>query len=176
MHRSYTVAAKHLKYERLVTVYHKDLYKYACWLIGDATVAQDVLQETYLKAWKAIDSLNDEAAAKPWLITILRRENARRFERKQFNIVDIDDVSVIDEQQHSDEQLIKSEIREHIMMLSEEYRDPLLMQVVLGFDTEQISQVLGIHKKTVLTRLFRARNQLRTAINNNQHNMGVGNE
>ncbi|MCV5390693.1 hypothetical protein OFC62_38855, partial [Escherichia coli] len=57
----------------------------------DKAIAEDLVQETCLRAWKSLDSLQDEKAAKSWLITILRRENARRFERKQFDLVDIDD-------------------------------------------------------------------------------------
>lgn len=82
---------KQRKYEALVRAYHKDLFRYAYWLCKDKSVAEDLVQETCLRAWKALDSLQDEKAAKSWLITILRRENARRFERKQLDLVDIDD-------------------------------------------------------------------------------------
>lgn len=165
---------KRIRYEQLVSNYHLDLYKYACWLIGDSNVAQDVLQETFLRAWKSLDSLKDDKAAKAWLITILRRENARRFERKQFNTVDIDDVSLAADDSDCDVNYITTEIREHIMMLSEEYRDPLLLQVVFGYDSEQISQILSLNPKTVLTRLFRARNQLRAVINANTNIVDSG--
>ena len=43
-----------------------------------------------LRAWKSLDALRDDAAAKPWLLTIVRRENARYFERKRLETVDID--------------------------------------------------------------------------------------
>ena len=87
---------KQKRYEALVKAFHADLFRYAMWLIKDKAIAEDVVQETFLRAWKSLDSLKDEAAAKSWLITILRRENARRFERKQFDLVDIDDVVVAD--------------------------------------------------------------------------------
>ena len=45
-----------------------------------------------LRAWKAQDSLQDEAAAKPWFLTIMRREYARTFERKRLATVDIDEL------------------------------------------------------------------------------------
>ena len=68
-----------------------------------------MVQETCLRAWKSLDSLQDEKAAKSWLITILRRENARRFERKQFDLVDIDDygndAKVSDDPHHQQEWL-----------------------------------------------------------------------
>ena len=45
-----------------------------------------------LRAWKAQDSLQDEAAAKPWFLTIIRREYARTFERKRLVTVDVDEL------------------------------------------------------------------------------------
>ena len=69
---------KQKRYEALVRAFHADIYRYAYWLVKDKAVAEDIVQETFLRAWRSLDSLKDEKAAKSWLITILRRENARR--------------------------------------------------------------------------------------------------
>jgi len=76
--------------EHLVKAYSSWLYRYAYWLAGNKATAEDLVQETYLRAWRFLDSLKDEAAAMSWLTTILRRENARRFERKQFEYSDVE--------------------------------------------------------------------------------------
>lgn len=152
---------KQTRYEALVKALHADIYRYAVWLIKDKSIAEDVVQETFLRAWKSLDSLKDEGAAKAWLITILRRENARRFERKQFDTVDIDDVSVEDTASHSEGSMHHQEIRKAIASLSEEYREPLTMQIIMGFSGDEIAQQLDLNKNTVMTRLFRARNQLK---------------
>lgn len=157
--------SKESKYQQLVTIYHADLYRYAYWLCGDPHIAEDITQETFLRAWRALDSLHEPKAAKSWLITILRRENARRFERKQLQLVDIDDVPVADEVSDStDEMLEKDQIRKHILMLATEYREPLMLQVIGGFSGDEIGDMLGLNKNTVMTRLFRARNQLKTLL------------
>ncbi len=151
---------KQKKYEALVRAYHRDLYRYAYWLCHDKTVAEDLVQETCLRAWKSLDSLLDEKSAKAWLITILRRENARRFERKQLDLVDIDDVSY--EVKISDDAHHQSQwVQQQIMQLDIEYREPLFLQVVAGFSGEEIADILELNKNTVMTRLFRARNQLK---------------
>ncbi|PMH39654.1 RNA polymerase subunit sigma [Vibrio sp. 10N.286.49.C2] len=151
---------KQRKYEALVRAYHRDLFRYAYWLCKDKSIAEDLVQETCLRAWKSLDSLQDEKAAKSWLITILRRENARRFERKQFDLVDIDDfgneAKVSDDPHHQQEWL-----HAQIMKLDVEYREPLFLQVVAGFSGEEIGDILDLNKNTVMTRLFRARNQLK---------------
>ena len=69
-------------FESMVHAYSKDLYRYGYWLSRDSAIAEDLVQETFLRAWRAIDSLNDAKAAKSWLFTILRRENARRSGRR----------------------------------------------------------------------------------------------
>jgi RNA polymerase sigma-70 factor (ECF subfamily) len=155
---------KQKRYETLVKALHADIFRYAMWLIKDKAIAEDVVQETFLRAWKSLDSLKDEAAAKSWLITILRRENARRFERKQFDLVDIDDVAVPDPKDFGDVTLEHRELRRIMSGLSEEYREPLMMQILMGFSGDEIAEQLNLNKNTVMTRLFRARNQIREAL------------
>lgn len=143
---------------------HADVYRYAYWLIKDKAIAEDVVQETFLRAWKSLDSLKDDKAAKAWLITILRRENARRFERKQFDLVDMDDVSLADDGPMHETQIEHGELHKLMENLSEEYREPLMLQVIFGYNGEEIAQELSLNKNTVMTRLFRARNQLKEAL------------
>ncbi|PMK01170.1 RNA polymerase subunit sigma [Vibrio sp. 10N.261.55.A7] len=165
---------KHRKYEALVRAYHRDLFRYGYWLCKDKSIAEDLVQETCLRAWKSLDSLQDEKAAKSWLITILRRENARRFERKQFDLVDIDDYGndaiVSDDPHHQSEWL-----QTLIMKLDVEYREPLFLQVVGGFSGEEIGSILELNKNTVMTRLFRARNQLKEMMDSSQSTRGQQN-
>ncbi|MEL6115297.1 sigma-70 family RNA polymerase sigma factor [Photobacterium sp. SP02] len=158
---------KQTRYEALVRAWHKDLYRYAYWLCHDQHIAEDLVQETCLRAWRSLDSLNDDSAAKAWLITILRRENARRFERKQLDLVDIDDHPVADDHDTDAGGLNESELgqlQQMIKQLPSEYREPLVLQVMAGFNGDEIANILGLNRNTVMTRLFRARNQLKDAL------------
>ncbi|NAW66656.1 sigma-70 family RNA polymerase sigma factor [Photobacterium halotolerans] len=158
---------KQTRYEALVRAWHKDLYRYAYWLCHDQHIAEDLVQETCLRAWRSLDSLNDDSAAKAWLITILRRENARRFERKQLDLVDIDDHPVADDHDTDAGGLNESELgqlQHMIKQLPSEYREPLVLQVMAGFNGDEIANILGLNRNTVMTRLFRARNQLKDAL------------
>jgi RNA polymerase sigma-70 factor (ECF subfamily) len=166
------MANKQKRYEVLVLALHSDIFRYAYWLVKNKTVAEDIVQETFLRAWKSLDSLKDEKAAKSWLITILRRENARRFERKQFDLVDIDDVSVIDDQLSNEIEIEHRELRAIMASLSEEYREPLMLQIVFGYSGDEIAQQLDLNKNTVMTRLFRARNQVKEALDKSNDNRG----
>lgn len=158
------IKAKQRRYEALVREMHTDVYRYAYWLVKDKAVAEDIVQETFLRAWKSLDSLKDQKAAKAWLITILRRENARRFERKQFDLVDMDDVSLADDGLTEDTKAEHRELHRLMNNLSDEYREPLMLQVVFGYNGEEIAKELNLNKNTVMTRLFRARNQIKEAL------------
>lgn len=167
------MASKQKRYEALVQALHTDIYRYAYWLIKDKAIAEDVVQETFLRAWRSLDSLKDEKAAKSWLITILRRENARRFERKQFDLVDMESVSIADDESLSHETDIEHrELRQLISNLAEEYREPLMLQVIFGYSGEEIAEQLGLNKNTVMTRLFRARNQIKEQLEKDDEGRG----
>jgi len=162
---STNMASKQIRYEALVRALHGDLYRYAYWLCHDKHIAEDLVQETFLRAWRALDSLKDEKAAKSWLITILRRENARRFERKRLDMSDYDEAIIEDTQTINHEQNMENQLlREKIAKLPIEYREPLVLQVLGGFSGEEIATLLDLNKNTVMTRLFRARNQLKEAL------------
>jgi len=153
------------RFERIVTAFHAALYRYAAWLCRDPDIAEVVLQESLLRAWKSFDALREDDAAKQWLLTIVRRENARYFERKKLEMVDIDELSPSQAAMiavSSDPEL--DEMREAIYRLEDDYREPLVLQVLMGYSTKEIADLMGINPGAVLTRLHRARNKLRQTI------------
>lgn len=173
---SNNMITKQVRYEALVKALHGDLYRYAYWLCREKQVAEDLVQETFLRAWRALDSLKDEKAAKSWLITILRRENARRFERKRFDMGEFDEANITDTHSLSNEQDMENQwLRDKIAQLPVEYSEPLVLQVLGGFSGEDIAKILKLNKNTVMTRLFRARNQLKEAIEAEPEQRGLYN-
>jgi len=153
------------RFNGLAEAYSTDLYRYAMWICGSDALAKDLVQETFLRAWRALDSLNDVVAAKSWLITILRREYARTFERKVPKFTDLDKVVIADDDElEPDEQAERDLLRQGILKLEPKYRDPLLLQAVFGHSCAEISEQLGISKSAVMTQLFRAREKLRAQL------------
>src|SRR5690606_4412597 len=118
----------------------------AFWLCKNQALAEDLVQETFLRAWRSLDSLQNDKAAKAWLFTILRRENARLYERYRPDLVDIDDMSISDEEEQSPEQeMDRGLLHQAIMKLEAEYRDPLLLQVIGGFSGKEIADILDLN-------------------------------
>lgn len=150
------------EFEQTLRALRPDLLRFALWLARDVATAEDVVQEAMLRAWKSRTELVDADALKPWLLTIVRREHARLYERKRLELTDVDSLVASDDPQlaASDDEQTR-ELRLAIFGLPEEYREPLVMQVLGGFSTQEIATELGLSQGAVLTRLFRARDRLR---------------
>jgi len=141
-----------------------ELVRFAYWLARDRSVAEDVVQEAMLRAWRARSELKDAAAARHWLLTIVRREHARLYERKRLVTVDVTEVVA-----REDIALARAgvgegdllDLRRAILRLPDDYREPLVMQVLGGYSTAEIAKEMNLSIPAVLTRLFRARNRLR---------------
>ena len=148
---------------RLLESFRPDMLRFALWLARDRSVAEDVVQEAMLRAWRSHAELKDARAARPWLLTIVRREHARLFERKRLPTTTLDELTEADAAHLAgpDEPELLG-LRLAILRLADEYREPLVLQVLGGFSTAEIAAELGLSQSAVLTRLFRARNQLRS--------------
>lgn len=150
-----------LDFEALVNGHSRDLYRYAYWLCGDRSIAEDLVQDTLLRAWKSLHRVNEPKALKGWLITILRRENARRFERQRPQYSDIPVEELGSHRIGYDTSTEAFALRQALHQLPEGYREPLMLQVLGGYSQQEIADRLGITSAGAGTRLFRARQKLR---------------
>jgi RNA polymerase sigma-70 factor (ECF subfamily) len=165
MHGTEHPAGNQRRFAAVIEPLRADLYRFALWLARDRQVAEDVVQETLLRAWRSLDGLKDVQAAKHWLLTIARREHARLYERKRHETVNIDDLIAVESpmlasEEHRPDDEVHT-VRRAILALEDEYREPLVLQVLMGYSTDEIAAHMNINQGAVLTRLFRARNRLR---------------
>lgn len=159
-----------MRFDRVVAAMQKDMYRYAAWLSRDPAVAEDVVQEAMLRAWKSLDALRDDAAAKHWLLTIVRRENARHFERRRLETVDIDELTASQSAMlAATDDADLDEMRMAIFRLDDDYREPLVLQVLLGHSTSEIAELMNLRQGAVLTRLHRARIRLKQIFDDDEN-------
>lgn len=152
---------KHVQFEALMRSVMPELHSYALWLCRNPHLAEDLVQEALLRAWKSLHSLRDFSKAKSWLMMIVRREHARHYERTRPEPMDIQAKDFPEALlMHRDEAPEIAELRQAVFELDQEYREPLVLQVLLGYSTAEIAELMDLSQGAVLTRLFRARKKL----------------
>ena len=155
-------STKQQRYESLVAALYQDVYRYAYWICKNQPLAEDLVQETFLRAWRSLESLQNDKAAKAWLFTISRRENARLYERYRPELVDIEEQTIAERSANEPDHSMDRELLHNaINRLEPDYREPLLLQVLGGFSGKEIAEILDLNNNTVMTRLFRARSKLK---------------
>mgnify|MGYP000072495495 CR=1 FL=1 len=162
---------KQQRFEQLVQCYSTDMFRYALWLCGNREIAEDLVQEAFARAWKNLHQLRQAGKEKAWLMTIVRNENARRFQRVQPDFVDIEDHAWsmrADANLEPEKQTERRILRKAMLELEEEYREPLIMQVIHGLSCREIAEALELTENAVMTRIFRAKQKVKTALTESQ--------
>jgi RNA polymerase sigma-70 factor (ECF subfamily) len=158
---------KQQAYEQCVLAYSDDLYRYAIWLSKDVSMAEDLVQECCLRAWKSLDKLREATSSKAWLITILRNEFNRQFARYRPDMVELELDQVAGKDLENDASTEAFVLRQALAELADEYREPLVLQVIGGFSCDEIAGICGISKSAAMTRLFRAKQKMREVLQPN---------
>ncbi len=166
---------------------HADaLYTFAFHLTYKEEDARDLVQDTFLKAYRFIDSYIAGTNAKAWLFKILKNTfiNEYRRKSKEPNRVDIDDVAAyqdVDDASHVGsldlreevvQGLIGDEVTKAINQLPVDFRTVILLCDVEGFSYEEIAKIVDIPVGTVRSRLHRARNLLKDMLRNYAKTLG----
>lgn len=156
-------------FEALVNAYSTDLYRYACWLCKEPQLAEDLVQETFMRAWKALDKLDKPESARAWLFTILRRELSRHLGKQKMDLVALESVVEDDPNLFHDSSQGKVEawaLRQALKKIEPQYLEPLLLQVIGGYRCDEIGEMMAVKKGAIMTRVSRARQQLRELLLN----------
>jgi RNA polymerase sigma-70 factor, ECF subfamily len=149
------------------------LYGFAMTLTRDQTEAEDLVQETYLRAARAFGRLLPDSNLKSWMFAIMRNAwlNQLRHTRSGPRFVELD----ADGEEHGDwldplacdphvlylRKLEREEVRAAIDSLPRPHREVIVLRDIEGFSYQQIARILGCPAGTVMSRLGRARERLR---------------
>jgi RNA polymerase sigma-70 factor (ECF subfamily) len=151
--------ARHARFDALLAAHLPSLSRVAYRICGHRETAEDVVQETLIRAWKYMDNIRDEKAAKGWLFMILRRECARSFQRQTPLAAEMEIERLTDGKYES--AIDTMALYEAIDSLPDKYRLPLIFHAIGGYGVKKIATELELNSATVKTRLFRAREKLR---------------
>jgi RNA polymerase sigma-70 factor, ECF subfamily len=166
-------ATRARRFDEQISPYLAILYRAALRLAGTAPDAEDLVQETCLRAFRALDQLREPAAAKVWVFAILRSVFLRRVKRQAAElVVAVDDLDTavrssagLSWQEDTPlRRALLEEVRQATIDLPLVYREPIVLAHVAGFSYREMAQILEIPVGTVMSRLFRARRLLSRAL------------
>ncbi len=151
------------------------LYGYAMVLSRDRTEAEDLVQETCVRAIQAIENLRPDSNVKSWLFTILRNIwlNRLRRQRGAPKMVELDgDESTAQTAVAASKdphalyvsKMEREQVREAIQQLSDEFREVIVLREYGDLSYQEIASVVGCPAGTVMSRLGRARSKLRSLL------------
>lgn len=154
---------------QLVTLYERDLLRMCFVYLRDAALAEDAVQETFLKAYKALPSFREEASEKTWLMRIaintckdMRRSGWFRYVNRN---VSLDSLPAPLQDPTGEDNLLTMEI----MRLPRKQMEVILLYYYQHMTVYDIGQLLGITGTSVSQRLKKARQQLRNALEGEQN-------
>jgi len=161
-----TLAERRARFESLTSPHIEALYRTALRMTGRQDRAEDVVQDTYLRAWKYFGTFEQGRDPKVWLFAILRNAvfEASRLRKRQLGSASLDEIGADRVESASEsplEKLTDQDVLAAIDRLPEEFRMVVLLAVVEEMKYREIAEALAIPIGTVMSRLFRGRKLLR---------------
>jgi RNA polymerase sigma factor (sigma-70 family) len=143
--------------------YAKRLYNTALRIVGQEQDAEDVLQESFLDAFRNLQSFEGRASMGTWLHRIVVNRSVNLLKSRKLILTDAEPEIPVDP--HSDEDaadltLQVEQIRKAVMALPTGYRTVLSLHLFEGYDHEEIASILGIAHTSARSQYHRARNAL----------------
>jgi RNA polymerase sigma-70 factor (ECF subfamily) len=161
-----------------LSVYLDSLYGYAMVLTRDATVAADLVLETYVRGLSAIKSVKADCLVKSWLFTILRTIWLNQLPKQctALKIVELNDENSADvvpeifQGSHAlgESKLEPEQVREAIQQLPVEFSEIIILREHEELSCQEIATLLECSPQTVVARLARARSKLRILLSESQ--------
>jgi RNA polymerase sigma-70 factor (ECF subfamily) len=164
-------------FEQLAMPYFERLYNFACWLTHDRQEAEDLVQETYVKALKGFSSFQPGTNFRAWIYKILRNSflTSRTGLRVTATVpldLEGDEENLPKVKETPESILLQRSDREFVQQALEQlpvaYREVLLLCEVEEMSYQEISATLAIPMGTVMSRLSRARRALRAGVQTTQ--------
>lgn len=173
------------RFEELTLPHLDRLYRYALRLSRQAAEAEDLVQETYLHAWRAFERTDLSGDCRPWLFRILTNLFISRYRRKKREpaLMDFQENPAFADGRSTDETItagdteplldrLDDRVKAALDALHPEFRAVLLLAAVEGLSYEEIARVCEIPIGTVMSRLHRGRTQLKDRLRGYAQEMG----
>ena len=154
-----------LGYKELYVRYSKAMYNTCLRMLNNVAEAEDVLQESFIEAFKNLERFEHRTSFGGWLKQICINRSINQLKKRKIDWVDIERTAVYD---HADEKEIDEmetnmqveSVKKAIMKLPDGYRTVLNLYLMEGYDHEEISEILQVAESTTRSQYMRAKQKL----------------
>lgn len=153
-------------FEKQIEEFYPRLHRsMTAYLAGSGIEAEDILQETFLKAYKSLDQFEGKSNMYTWLYSIARNKSIDEFRKRKYesnrSALPVEEFELeSDEFKSEDKREDVKLLKEAIAQLPEMLRSIVVMKSIDGLSYPEISEVTGVNEQTLKNRMFRARKQL----------------
>ncbi len=168
----------------------KALYNFAYHLTGNDADAEDLVQDTFMKAYRFITNYQVGTNPKAWLFKIMKNSFFNDYRKKSKNPVTVDfedivehhntkeesDISTYDLNEDIVNKMMGDEVTLALNSLSVDYKTVIILCDLEDFSYEEIAKIMDVPIGTIRSRLHRARNQLKASLSQYAQSMGFKNE
>lgn len=159
--------------EKLYVMYYKPMFNTAYRIVNDFHFAEDIMQESFLKAFEKLDRFEGRSTFGAWLKRIVINESLqwlKKYKRFQFNAEEIWKEELVeedpDEDLLGDNHVPPEKLLELLNRLKPNYKIILQLYFIEGYDYEEIGQIMGITYQNARTMLSRAKQKLKKLLEN----------
>ena len=152
------------EFECLVQTYQTQMRRLCCMILKDTHLAEDAVQETFLKAYLGMNGFRQESSEKTWLTRIAVNTCRDLMRSRWFRHIDLSvDIAYLPEEASKSDPEDMA-LMDLVLRLPLKQREVVLLYYYQNMKTEEIADALGIAVSSVSERLKRAREKLRTAL------------
>jgi len=157
---------------KIYKLYYKAMYNTSLRIVNDTQEAEDIMQESFLDAFRRLDSYSGEGSFGSWLkrIVVNNSLDALRKTRDTVSVEEeeLDFPDITEESREEEIRLQVAEVKEAIRLLPEEFRVVLTLFLLEGYDHEEISGILKISNNLSRIRFLRAKQKLLKILKENR--------
>lgn len=157
---------------QLYDMYCKAMFNTALGFTKDDMIAQDMMQEGFIKAFKKIDTYNGKATFGSWLKRIVINQCLDYLKKQKLEIVDVDDdlISIAeDDNWEVDDGISLQHIYSCIEQLPQKCKNVVKLYLLEGYDHQEVAQILQISEISSRSQLSRGKSRLKELLKNNNY-------
>lgn len=159
---------------QLYNLYSKAMFLVSYRYVKDQFLAEDIMQEAFIKAFKKMDSYKNEVPFGAWLKRIVINQSIDQLKKNKLELISINEevTAKVDDDWTMDCEISIQGIVDKINELKEKYRLVLSLYLLEGYDHSEISQILNITENTSRTHLLRGKRILKEQLKNTSYAEG----